>query len=161
MEYYYLGTESWWCGNWNHLVCRRSKCEVDQPSQSTVVNLYLQYVYICVETYSWNNISPNLEKAQRRTETEELSKCLFLSQQKMVSHIVCCQQLIFYLYWNHEYIFKKCCQALNNHSLYMKLLHMCYFKLHLDYVASKYTPELPGFPYCFLLMFKQQCISVW
>ena len=39
MEYYYLGTESWWCGNWNHLVCRRSKCEVDHPSQSTVVNL--------------------------------------------------------------------------------------------------------------------------
>ena len=39
MEYYYLGTENLWCGNWNHLVCRRSKCEVDHPSQSTVVNL--------------------------------------------------------------------------------------------------------------------------
>ena len=39
MEYYYLGTESWWCGNWNHLVCRRSRCEVGHPSQSTVVNL--------------------------------------------------------------------------------------------------------------------------
>ena len=39
MEYYYSGTESLWCGNWNHLVCRRSKCEVDHPSQSTVVNL--------------------------------------------------------------------------------------------------------------------------
>ena len=39
MEYYYSGTESLWCGNWNHLVCRRWKCEVDHPSQSTVVNL--------------------------------------------------------------------------------------------------------------------------
>ena len=39
MESYYLGTESFWCGNWNHLVCRRWKCEVDHPSQSTVVNL--------------------------------------------------------------------------------------------------------------------------
>ena len=39
MEYYYSGTESLWCGNWNHLVCRRSKCAVDHPSQSTVVNL--------------------------------------------------------------------------------------------------------------------------
>ena len=39
MEYYYPGTESLWCGNWNHLVCRRRKCEVDHPSQSTVVNL--------------------------------------------------------------------------------------------------------------------------
>ena len=39
MEYYYSGTESLWCGNWNHLVCRRSKCEVDHPSKSTVVNL--------------------------------------------------------------------------------------------------------------------------
>ena len=39
MEYYYLGTENWWWVNWNHLVCRRSKCEVDHPSQSTVVNL--------------------------------------------------------------------------------------------------------------------------
>ena len=39
MEYYYSGTESRWCGNWNHLVCHRSKCEVDHPSQSTVVNL--------------------------------------------------------------------------------------------------------------------------
>ena len=39
MEYYYLGTENLRCGNWNQLVCRRSKCEVDHPSQSTVVNL--------------------------------------------------------------------------------------------------------------------------
>ena len=39
MENYYSGTESLWCGNWNHLVCGRSKCEVDHPSQSTVVNL--------------------------------------------------------------------------------------------------------------------------
>ena len=39
MEYYYTGTESLWCGNWNHLVCRRWKWEVDHPSQSTVVNL--------------------------------------------------------------------------------------------------------------------------
>ena len=39
MEYYYSGTESFWCGNWNHLVCRRWRCEVDHPSQSTVVNL--------------------------------------------------------------------------------------------------------------------------
>ena len=38
MEYYYSGTESLWFGNWNHLVCRRSKCEDDHPSQSTVVN---------------------------------------------------------------------------------------------------------------------------
>ena len=39
MEYYYLGTESLWCGNWNHLACRRWQCEVDHPSQSTEVNL--------------------------------------------------------------------------------------------------------------------------
>ena len=39
MEYYYSGTESLWCGNWNHLVCRRWKCEVDHPSQSTEINL--------------------------------------------------------------------------------------------------------------------------
>ena len=38
-EYYYSGTESLWCGNWNHLACRRWKCEVDHPSQSTEVNL--------------------------------------------------------------------------------------------------------------------------
>ena len=38
MTYYYSGTESLWCGNWNHLVCRRWKCEVDHPSQSTIVN---------------------------------------------------------------------------------------------------------------------------
>ena len=35
MEYYYSGTESLWCGNWNHLACRRWKCEVDHPSQVT------------------------------------------------------------------------------------------------------------------------------
>ena len=39
MEYFYSGTESLWYGNWNHLVCRRWKCEVDHPSQSTEVNL--------------------------------------------------------------------------------------------------------------------------
>ena len=39
MEYYYSGTESLWCGNWNHLACRRWKCEVDHPSQSTELNL--------------------------------------------------------------------------------------------------------------------------
>ena len=39
MEYHYSGTKSLWCGNWNHLVCRKWKCEVDHPSQSTVVNL--------------------------------------------------------------------------------------------------------------------------
>ena len=39
MESYYLGTENWWCENWNHRVCRRSRCEVDHPSQWTVVNL--------------------------------------------------------------------------------------------------------------------------
>ena len=39
MEYYYSGTESWWCGNWNNLVCRRLKCKVDNPFKSTVVNL--------------------------------------------------------------------------------------------------------------------------
>ena len=39
MEYYYSGTESLWCGNWNHLVCRRCKCKVDHPSQSTEVYL--------------------------------------------------------------------------------------------------------------------------
>ena len=39
MEYYYSGTESLWCVNWNHLVCRRWKCEVDHHSQLTVVNL--------------------------------------------------------------------------------------------------------------------------
>ena len=39
LEYYCLGTESLWCGNWNHLACRRWKCEVDHPSQSTEVNL--------------------------------------------------------------------------------------------------------------------------
>ena len=39
MKYYYSGTESLWCGNWNHLACRRWKCEVDHPSQSTEVNL--------------------------------------------------------------------------------------------------------------------------
>ena len=38
MEYYYSGRESLWCGNWNHLVCRKRKFEVDHPSQSTVVN---------------------------------------------------------------------------------------------------------------------------
>ena len=38
MECYCSGTERLWCGDWNHLVCRRSKCEVDHPSQSTVVN---------------------------------------------------------------------------------------------------------------------------
>ena len=43
MEYYYSGTESLWCGNWNHLVCRRSKCEVDHSSQSTVVKHCLKY----------------------------------------------------------------------------------------------------------------------
>ena len=37
--YYYSETESLWCGNWNHLVCGEWKCEVDHPSQSTVVNL--------------------------------------------------------------------------------------------------------------------------
>ena len=39
MEYYYSGTESLWCWNWNHLACRRWKCEVDHPCQSTEVNL--------------------------------------------------------------------------------------------------------------------------
>ena len=39
MEYYYSGTESVWCWNWNHLVCRKLKCEINHPSQSTVVNL--------------------------------------------------------------------------------------------------------------------------
>ena len=39
MVYCYSRTESFGCGNWNHLVCRKWKCEVDNPSQSTVVNL--------------------------------------------------------------------------------------------------------------------------
>ena len=39
MEYYYSGTESMWYGNWNHFVCHRWKCEVDHPSQSTLVSL--------------------------------------------------------------------------------------------------------------------------
>ena len=39
MEYYYSGTESLWWGNWNNLVWRRWKCEIDHPSQSTEVNL--------------------------------------------------------------------------------------------------------------------------
>ena len=39
MEYYYSGTESLWCGNWNHLACRRWKCVVFHPSQSTKVNI--------------------------------------------------------------------------------------------------------------------------
>ena len=39
MKYYYSGKESLWCGNWNHLVCRKKKCEVDHPSQSTAANL--------------------------------------------------------------------------------------------------------------------------
>ena len=39
MEYNYSGTESLWYGHWNHLVCRKWKCDVDHPSQSTVVNL--------------------------------------------------------------------------------------------------------------------------
>ena len=30
---------SLWYGNWNHLVCHKWKCEVQHPSQSTVVNL--------------------------------------------------------------------------------------------------------------------------
>ena len=39
MEYYYSGTESLWSGTWIHLVCRTWNCEIDNPSQSTVVNL--------------------------------------------------------------------------------------------------------------------------
>ena len=39
MEYYYSATESLWCGKWNHLVCRRWKCEGDHHSQSPVINL--------------------------------------------------------------------------------------------------------------------------
>ena len=39
MKYYYSRTESLWCGNWNHLICRKSKCDVDHPSQPTAVNL--------------------------------------------------------------------------------------------------------------------------
>ena len=37
MEYYYSGTESLWCGKWNHFVCHKWKCEVYHPSRSTVV----------------------------------------------------------------------------------------------------------------------------
>ena len=40
MEYYYLGTESLWCVNWNHLVCRKWKCEVDHPSQPTLPRFF-------------------------------------------------------------------------------------------------------------------------
>ena len=39
MKYYFSGTKNLWYENWNHLVCRRNKCEVDQPSKSTKINL--------------------------------------------------------------------------------------------------------------------------
>ena len=39
MECYYSGMGKFVMWKWNHLVCRRWKCEVDYPSQSTVVNL--------------------------------------------------------------------------------------------------------------------------
>ena len=45
--------------------------------------------------------------------------------------------------------------------LYWEILQIWYFVLRLDYFESNYTPELPGFLYCFLLIFKQQCIKVW
>ena len=55
MEYYYSGTESWWCGNWNHLACRRWKCEVDHPSQSTEVNLGKKQKW-CSLWYPWSQV---------------------------------------------------------------------------------------------------------
>ena len=39
MEYYYSRMESLWCGYWNHLICRKWKCEVDYPFKSTVIKL--------------------------------------------------------------------------------------------------------------------------
>ena len=45
--------------------------------------------------------------------------------------------------------------------LYRKRLTIWYFELQPDYVESKYTPNLPGFLFGFLFMFKRQCIRVW
>ena len=68
--------------------------------------------------------------------------CLILSLQKIVSHIVCCEKLIFYLKWNHQQICKESSQTQNTHLLYRELLPMWYFELQPDYVESTYTPRI-------------------
>ena len=45
--------ESLWCGNRNHLVCRRWKCEVDHPSRSTVEKIGKKPKWCFFESW-WN-----------------------------------------------------------------------------------------------------------
>ena len=55
---YYSGTESLWCGNWNHLVCRKWNCEVNHPSQSTVGNLGKKQKWCCL-WFPWSQVQHN------------------------------------------------------------------------------------------------------
>ena len=68
------------------------------------------------------------------TKRSRVRICFILLLQKMVSQIVCCEKLIFYLNWNHQHICKECSQTQNDHLLYRKLLPMWYFELQPDYV---------------------------
>ena len=63
-----------------------------------------------------------------------------LVQQKIVSHIVCYQNLILYQNGKHQYICREENQTQNTPFLYWKLLEIWYFMLHLDYVERKDTP---------------------
>ena len=47
------------------------------------------------------------------------------------------------------------------YTLLYRKLQMWSFDLQLDYIHSKYTPELPGLLYCFQLILKHWCIRVW
>ena len=69
---------------------------------------------------------------QSYTKCSRVSICFILSFQKIVSHTVCCEKLIFYLNWNHQQICKGCSQTQNTHLLYRKLLPI-----------SRYNPPPP------------------
>ena len=70
---------------------------------------------------------------------------MILLHQKNVTHIVWCQKMRFSRYLNYRHMCNECYRTQNTHLLNWKLHQMWFFVLHLNYVDSRYTPELPGF----------------
>ena len=109
--------------------------------------------FICYFSIWWKEVYHQLITF---TKCSRVRIYFILLLQEMVSHIVCCEKLMFYLNLNHQHICKEWSQTQNTQLLYRKLLSMWYFELQLDYY-----PRIAKILSCFLLMLKQQCIRVW
>ena len=85
-----------------------------------------------------------------------------LSLQKIVSHIICCEKLIFYLNWNHQQICEECSLRHRILIYFTGNFFQCGISSYNQIMSSQhnYTTELPGHLFCFLLMLRRQCNRV-